>query len=209
MMFDLCLDFESKFAKLQQLGYDYGFPIISEDVASFLSLILKIKKPTNILEIGCAIGFSAALFATYDSGAYDVKVTTIERYDYMAARAKKNFEDLGISGRIRLIEEDAAVVLPRLVDGGESFDFIFMDCAKGQYINFLPHILRLLQSGGIFCADDVLQGGNIEKERSEVPKRQRTTHTNLRRFLKAVAEDSSLTSAVLPIGDGLLVCYMD
>jgi predicted O-methyltransferase YrrM len=192
--------------ELQRWAYDQGFPIVSEDVASFLSFLVSVKKPADILEIGCAVGFSAALFAFYAS---DAKVTTIERYEYMANYAKKHFKDLGISGRINLIEEDAAVVLPRLVSQGKSYDFIFMDCAKGQYINFLPYILKLLKPDGIFCADDVLQGGNtLDKKRLDVPRRRRTTHTNLRRFLKAVMEDKTLQSVILPIGDGLLVANL-
>jgi len=187
---------------LQKQAYAENLPIISREVAGFLSILLNIHKPRRILEIGCAVGFSAALFLETLPNA---QITTIERFDYMIVRAKENFDNLGVSDKIRLLERDAAEALPRLVDDGEKFDFVFLDAAKGQYMRFLPYILDLLESGGLFCVDDVMQKGTLMRELNDIPRRQRTTHRNLKEFLDTVMEEGCLKSIILPIGDGLLV----
>ena len=190
---------------IYQKACDEGLPVIPADVASFLMFLLASKRPKNILEIGCAIGFSAALFTKYlaPSG----KVVTIDRYKYMIERAKENFNKLGVDGQITLLEEDAAIALPKLVNKGEKFDFIFMDCGKGQYLNFLPYCLELLETNGILAADDVLQNGMVSWDYEKIPKRQRTTYNNMRKFLETAKD--LCTASILPIGDGLLVCVKD
>jgi len=189
-------------AKLQREAYAENLPIISREVAGFLSLLLRIHKPRRILEIGCAVGFSAALFLEVLPNA---QITTIERFDYMITRAKENFDVLGVGDKIRLLEQDAADALPQLVGNNERFDFIFLDAAKGQYMRFLPYVLRLLENDGIFCVDDVMQKGTLMRDLTDIPRRQRTTHRNLKQFLDAVMTDGRLKSMILPIGDGLLV----
>ena len=195
---------KGRLGEIQRLAYDEGLPIISADTACFLSAILTIKRPLRILEIGCAVGFSAALFSQFlqDGG----KIITIDRYEYMQQRAKENFAKLGISEKITLIEEDAALTLPKIVESEEKFDFIFMDCAKGQYMRFFPYCLELLAAGGLFVADDVLQSGVISWDFEEIPKRQRTTYRNLREFLDYAMGLNGYYSSILPIGDGLLIC---
>ncbi|MDR2183830.1 MAG: O-methyltransferase [Clostridiales bacterium] len=187
----------------QQSAYEEGLPIISRDVANFLSTMLVAKRPCNILEIGCAVGFSAALFAEFlPAGG---KITTIDRYEYMINRAKQNFAELGIADKVSIIEECASVALPRLADSGAKFDFIFMDCGKGQYLRFLPYCLEMLASGGLLAADDVLQNGDIALEWAEITRRQRTTYKNMRDFLAAAMTLDGCFSSILPIGDGLLI----
>ncbi|MCL2169690.1 MAG: O-methyltransferase [Defluviitaleaceae bacterium] len=190
---------------LQRRSYSEGLPIISRDVVNFLSLMLSVKPPHNVLEIGCAVGFSASLFAEHL--AKNGRVTTIDRYELMTSRAKKNFEMLGITDKIRLIEEDAATALPRLMENGESFDFIFMDCSKGQYVRFFPYVVQLLEDGGIFCTDDIFQGGSLVKDLQEIPRRDRTIHRNMHEFLQMVMAEDALRTVILPIGDGLLVSH--
>jgi len=192
-----------KLGEFQQSAYDEGLPIISRDVANFLSALMVIKRPCNILEIGCAVGFSAALFTHFlPNGG---KVTTIDRYEYMINRAKENFDTLGIADRVNIIEECASIALPRLAADGAKFDFIFMDAGKGQYIRFLPYCLDMLASGGLLAADDVLQNGDIALEWSQITKRQRTTYKNMRDFLAAAMALDGCFSSILPIGDGLLI----
>ncbi|MDR2168267.1 MAG: O-methyltransferase [Clostridiales bacterium] len=196
-------DLPGNLAEFHRRTVDAGLPVISRDVADFLSLLLTLRRPQNVLEIGCGVGFSAALFAEFTTESS--KITTIDRYEFMTSRAKSNFEKLGLSAKIRLIEDDAANALPALVKTDAKFDFIFMDCGKGQYLRFWPHISRLLGAGGLFCADDIFQGGNIARAAADVPRRHRTTHRNLREFLHMVMADKALKSVILPIGDGLLV----
>jgi len=189
--------------ELQQAAYDEGVPIISRDVANFLSAMMVAKRPSNILEIGCAVGFSAALFAKFlPIGG---QITTIDRYEYMINRAKQNFEELGIADKVSIIEECASIALPKLANDGAKFDFIFMDCGKGQYIHFLPFCLRMLTTGGLLAVDDVLQNGDIALEWTEITKRQRTTYKNMREFLSAAMALDGFVSSILPIGDGLLL----
>ena len=192
-----------RLGNFQQSAYEEGLPIISRDVANFLSSILAAKRPYNILEIGCAVGFSAALFAEFlpEGG----KITTIDRYEYMINRAKQNFAELGITDKINIIEECASIALPRLAGDSAKFDFIFMDCGKGQYLRFLPYCLEMLTSGGLLAADDVLQNGGIALEWPEIAKRQRTTYKNMREFLAAAMALKGYFPSILPIGDGLLL----
>ena len=131
-------------------------PIIRKEMQSFLKLLLAMQKPMRILEVGTAVGFSAILMAQYAPA--DCKIVTIENYEKRIPVAKENFKRAGKDEQITLIEGDAMQILPTL--SGE-FDMIFMDAAKGQYINFMPDILRLLKSGGVLVSDNVLQDGDI------------------------------------------------
>ena len=189
---------------LQRRAYDEGLPIISPHVVSLFCGLLASKRPANVLEIGCGIGFSTSLFASFlaDGG----KVVTIERYDYMAERAIKNFARLGLDDKITLLREDAAVALPRLAESGANFDFIFMDCGKAQYLHFLPYCIDMLAPGGILAVDDVLQRGSVAWDFDKIAKRQRTTYKNLREFLTAAMQAKGCFSSILPMSDGVLLC---
>ena len=122
-------------------------PIIRKEMQSFLKLLLAMQKPMRILEVGTAVGFSAILMAQYAPA--DCKIVTIENYEKRIPVAKENFKRAGKDEQITLLEGDAMQILPTL--SGE-FDMIFMDAAKGQYINFMPDILRLLKSGGVLVS---------------------------------------------------------
>lgn len=196
-----CLDFaKGDVGKLQKSAYTEGLPIIPKDVEKLLEFILSIHKPKKILEIGCCVGFSSSLMSILA----DADVTTIDRYDIMIKEAKKNFKLLGTDKKITLLEGDASEILKTLND---TYDFIFMDAAKGQYINFLPDCYRLLRIGGILFADDIFQNGNIAKERLEVPRRQRTIHTRLRAFIKEITTNDGLQTSLLTVGDGVALCH--
>jgi len=189
--------------QVQRRAYDEGLPIISPDVVSFLSTLLVAKRPSRVLEIGCGVGFSAALFTEILAGY--VTITTIERYDYMIKRAKINFAKLGITDKIHLINEDAALALPKLISDNKRFDFIFMDCGKSRYLHFYPYCVNLLNTNGILVVDDVLQNGTVAWNRTDIVKRQRTTHRNMNEFLTKAMSAQGFRSCILPIGDGLLL----
>ena len=122
----------------------------------------------------------------------------------MLDSARKNFEYMGISDKVTIMEGDAAEILPTL---NEKYDFIFLDAAKGQYIYFLPYIEKLLEVGGILIADDIFQGGNISQSRYEIPRRQRTIHSRMRAFLWEICHSDLFESALIPIGDGIALCH--
>lgn len=175
-------------------------PIIRKEMQQFLKLILSIKKPERILEVGTAVGFSAILMAEYNPA--DCQITTIENYEKRIPIAKENFRRAGKESQITLLEGDAADILKTLE---EPYDLIFMDAAKGQYINFMPDVLRLLSKDGILVSDNVLQDGDIIESRFVVTRRNRTIHKRMRDYLYELTHNDELVTAVLPIGDGITV----
>ena len=180
---------------------DAQVPVIPHETARLLSVLLTMKKPKNILEVGTAVAFSSGLMSRYlqDGGT----ITTIDRYELMLKDARKNIARMGLEDTIKILEGDAADILPTLTG---PYDVIFLDAAKGQYSAFLPHCLRLLPVGGLLIVDDVLKGGDIAKTRFSVPRRQRTIHKRLRNFLWDISHNDALESSIVPIGDGLAVC---
>lgn len=185
--------------ELEKYALDTYVPIIRKDMQAYLKFLMVQCKPKKILEVGTAIGFSALLMSEY---ARDAHITTIENYDKRIPIAKANFEKYGKSDVINLLEGDAMEILPTLTD---SYDFIFMDAAKGQYINFLPQILRLLTPGGMLVSDNVLQDGEIIESKYAVVRRDRTIHTRMRDYLFALKHTEGITTAILPVGDGVTV----
>ena len=175
-------------------------PIIRKEMQSFLKMMLQLQQPRRILEVGTAVGFSAILMAEYNPKPCEI--TTIENYEKRIPIARENFKSAGKQDMIELLEGDAAQVLKTLQ---EPFDFIFMDAAKGQYLNFLPDILRLLSPGGILISDNVLQDGDIVESRFAVTRRNRTIHKRMREYLYELTHHEELVTTVLPVGDGITV----
>ena len=165
-----------------------------------MRVLLKIKKPGQVLEVGTAIGFSAILMG--ECIPEDSHLTTIEKYEKRIPIAKEYFKRAGMEDKITLIEGDAVEVLKGL-EG--PYDFIFMDAAKGQYIHFLPEVLRLLVPGGILVSDNVLQDGDVVESRYAVVRRNRTIHSRMRDYLWTLKHMEGLETMVLPIGDGMTV----
>ena len=124
------------------------------------------------------------------------QIVTIENYEKRIPIAKANFERAGKQEQITLLEGDATEILPQL-EG--QFDMIFMDAAKGQYINFMPQVLRLLKTGG------VLEDGDIIESHYIVERRNRTIYKRMREYLYELTHSDELVTAVMPIGDGITV----
>ena len=177
-------------------------PIIRREMQSFLKVLLQIKKPTKILEVGTAVGFSALLMAKYTPE--DTRIVTIEKYEKRIPVAKANFQAAGMDHRITLLEGDALEILREMED---SFDFIFMDAAKGQYIHFYPEVMRLLAPEGILVSDNVLQEGDLIESHFAVERRNRTIYKRMREYLYVLKHDERLETSILPVGDGAAVSY--
>lgn len=175
-------------------------PIIRQETAGLLKVLLKMTKPKKLLEVGTAVGFSALLM----SGCIEPEatITTIEKYEKRIAQAKENFKRAGKEGQIILLEGDALDKMKTLEPG---YDFIFMDAAKGQYIHFLPEVMRLLNVGGTLVSDNVLQDGDVVESRYAVTRRNRTIHSRMREYLWTLKHMENLETVVLPIGDGVTV----
>ena len=186
--------------KLEKYSKETNVPIIRPSMQSFLKLLLAITQPKKILEGGTAIGFSALLMSEY--GPEDCHITTIEKYEKRIPLAKENFAKAGKEDKITLLEGDAVEILSQL-EG--TYDFIFMDAAKGQYINFLPDIMRLLADGGMLVSDNVLQDGDIIESRFAVTRRNRTIHGRMRDYLYELKHHPDLVTSILPVGDGVTV----
>jgi len=184
--------------EIEKYALETRVPIVRKSMQSLLKFLLAFTKPKNVLEIGTAIGFSALLMSEY--GPEDCHITTIEKYEKRIPVARENFRRAGKEDRITLLEGDAAELLKELTG---SFELIFMDAAKGQYLNFLPEILRLLPPGGLLVSDNVLQEGDVIQSRFAVDRRDRTIHARMREYLYELKHRSELETVVLPVGDGV------
>lgn len=183
---------------IEQEALADGVPIIRREMQSFLKVLLLLQKPMRILEVGTAVGFSALLMSEYVPEG--CKITTIENYEKRIPAARENFRRAGKEKMITLIEGDAAEVLAGL-EG--PYDFVFMDAAKGQYIHYLPDVLRILAEGGCLVSDNVMQDGEIFESRFAVERRSRTIHARMREYLYELKHNDMLTTSIIPLGDGV------
>ena len=186
--------------ELEKEARKTNVPIIRTETQSLLRTLIAVNRPERILEVGTAVGFSALCMSEY--APEGCQITTIEKYEKRIPVALENFRRFGKSGCIQLLAEDAAVALKKLKG---SYDFIFMDAAKGQYMNFLPDVLRLLRTGGLMVSDNVLQDGDILESRYAVTRRDRTIHARMREYLYELKHNPLLVTSVLPVGDGVAV----
>ncbi|ALF27926.1 methyltransferase [Streptococcus intermedius] len=185
--------------ELENFAHAENIPIIPHETVAYFRFLLETLQPEKILEIGTAIGFSALLMAEH---APHAQITTIDRNPEMIALAKANFTKFDKRKQITLLEGDAMDLLPGLK---ERYDFVFMDSAKSKYVVFLPEVLRCLASGGLIIIDDVFQGGDVAKEIGEVRRGQRTIYRGLHQLFDKTLDQSEITSALLPLGDGILM----
>lgn len=184
--------------KIEQEALNSFVPVIRKETQSFLKSLLLIKKPLRILEIGTAVGFSAILMSEYMPK--DAHITTVENYEKRIPIARENFKRAGKEARITLLEGDAMEVMKALTD---SYDLIFMDAAKGQYIHYLPEVMRLLAKEGVLVTDNVLQDGDVIESRFAVERRNRTIHSRMREYLYELKHMDELLTSVIPLGDGV------
>ena len=188
---------------IEQEALDGFVPIIRRETAAFLRTMTAALRPKAILEIGTAVGYSALQMCRFMPK--DCRITTIEKYEKRLPIARENFRRAGQEERITLLEGDADLHLKELADQGRLFDLVFMDAAKGQYLNWLPLVLKLMPEGGVLISDNVLQDGDIVESRFAVQRRNRTIHSRMREYLYQLKHTQQLETAVIPIGDGVTV----
>ena len=186
--------------ELEAYAIQTQVPIIRKEMQSFMRTMLLMNKPKRILEVGTAIGFSALLMSEFMP--QDGHITTIENYEKRIPIARANFQKYGKEERITLLEGDAAEVLKTL-EG--PYDFIFMDAAKGQYIHYLPEIMRILAPGGVLISDNVMQDGDIIESKYAITRRNRTIHRRMREYLYTLTHHDELQTSILTLGDGVAV----
>ncbi len=188
-------------AQLEQYADENHVPIIQPEVAALLKVLGKLNKPSRILEVGTAIGYSSILFTGFlkPGGVID----TIERNEQMIELARKNIKTAGLQDTINVIAGDAMEVLGCL---DKQYDMIFLDAAKGQYSEFLEQSKRMLAAGGLLISDNVLYKGMIATDELVV-RRKKTIVTRMRSFLKTLCQDESFETSIIPIGDGVALSY--
>lgn len=190
--------------ELRAFAEETEVPIIRREMESFLRVLLSLSKPERILEIGAGIGFSSIFMAENCSSVRSI--TTIENYPPRIEEAKKNLkrwqEENPEKAKISLLEADAEQAIFSL-EG--TFDLIFLDGPKGQYVTMLNQLLILLKPGGILLADNVLQEGELVRSRFVTRRRERTIHERMREFIWTVKHDPGLETALLTVGDGVTV----
>lgn len=171
-------------------------PVSDDETLNFLCTVIGALQPERILELGTAVGVSGSAMLKSCKRAH---LTTVERDENFYKKAVENFEKLGLSDRVTAVSGDAGEVIERL-DG--KFDFIFLDCAKVQYIKYLPRLKTLLKPCGVLVADDVLLFGYVIGE-TEVPKKRKMLVEHVKEYLEAVTHDEELSTTVLDIGNGV------
>ena len=189
---------ENVLNEIEKEALETDVPIIRKDTQGYLRFMLEAYKPKRILEVGTAVGYSAIFMAKH----CDASIVTIENYEPRIPIAKRNFKRAGVENRITLLEGDAQI---RLDDVEGVFDFVFIDAAKGQYAVYFEKILEHVKTGSIIVCDNVLFDGNILESKFAVERRDRTIHKRMRDFIYDMCHDERYTSAILSVGDGLLL----
>lgn len=188
-------------AELETFALENHVPIIHREVARLMTVLGSMVKPARILEVGTAIGYSAILMSSFlEPGG---KIDTIDRYELMIERAKENIKKAGLEGTINIISGDALEVL-RCLD--KKYDMVFLDAAKGQYPEFLPEALRMLNKGGLLISDNVLYKGMVANDELIV-RRKKTIVKRMRDYLNTICENDELETSIIPIGDGVAISY--
>lgn len=185
--------------ELEDYAKEYKVPIIQKESGKFLELMVSIKKPKNILELGTAIGYSSILMATTLEN--NVHIDTIERDEDMIRLARENIKKYKMEGNINIIEGDCLDILKTLQG---KYDIIFMDAGKGHYNHFLPYCMDLLSDEGIIIADNVLFRGMVAS-RELLKRRKITIVKRMKTYLQMVSQNEELITSVIPMGDGIAV----
>ena len=187
--------------KLKQYARENDVPIIRDETRDFLKLILNLIKPINILEIGTAIAYSTLIM---HKNCPNAQIVTIEDFPRRVKEAKENIIKYFDKERIDLIDKDASIYLKENKET-ECFDLVFLDAAKGQYINWISDIKRLMKKNAILIADNIFKDGEVIESKFLIKKRDRTIHKRMREFLKFITSDIELDTKIFNIGDGISI----
>lgn len=196
---DLLPKKEGLLGELEDFAKEYSVPISQPETMRLLEVLIRIGRIKSVLEVGCAIGYSA--ISMINAGCE--KIDTIELSADAARVAKENFKKAEMEDKITLHFGDAKDVLPQME--GE-YDMIFMDAAKAQYQEFFPNCMRLLRSGGVLVSDNVLYKGMTATDELVV-RRKITIVKRLRKYLEMISSIPELETTILPIGDGVAISY--
>lgn len=189
------LNVSEEVLRLRESAHVREVPTASDETLNFLLTLALAKDAKNILEVGSAEGITSLALLNICKSAH---LTAIEREDKFICAFKSNLNVY--ADRCTLISGDAADICVSLK--AEEYDFIFLDCAKVQYIKLLPELKRILKKNGVLVADDVLMYGWVNGE-VETPKKRKMLVEHIREYIAAVTNDGQLQTAVLDIGNGI------
>ena len=191
---------DSLLREMEEQALKETIPVVTPAVGNFLGLLVDLSGAKRILEIGTAIGYSTIWLAraALRTGGH---ITTIDMNKDRQRRALDYFRRAGLSESITAVEGDARKVLPLLQ---ESFDFVFIDAAKGEYLDYLNLIYPMIAPEGLLVVDNVLFRGWVVPDSAFAPKYERMVG-GLRRFLQELCANRDFTTTVLPFGDGVSV----
>jgi caffeoyl-CoA O-methyltransferase len=185
--------------QLEMAAKEEKIPILQAESVQFLRLLLKIINPLSILEIGTAIGYSTLHMA---EAAANARIITLEIDPERARRARLHFSQAKVADRVEVIEGDALETIPRLK---QSFDFVFLDAAKGKYADFFDLVFPLLAPGGVLLADNVLFRGMVALDDDEIDKKYKNMVRKLKKFNRLLVTHPQLDTSFVPVGDGLAI----
>lgn len=187
--------------EIRRKAEESGVPVIRRTTEGLLKALLTALKPSEVLEVGTAVGYSAAVMSRCLTK--NGRITTIEDWEPRIREAEQNFSRLHLTEKVTLLPGDAGTYLSGFP--AERFDFIFLDAAKGQYLTWLPDLLRCLKAGGVLLSDNVLQEKKVVESRFAVERRERTIHARMREYLYVLTHTEGLVTSILPCGDGAAV----
>lgn len=180
-------------------------PIIRRATRDLLRYLLRTSKPKRVLEIGTAIGYSALYMK--DCLPEGSHIDTIEKVPDKIRQATGNFEKYDINKQITLYEGDATEVLKKLKDQGKTYDFVFMDAAKGQYMVFFEPVYEMMNQGALLVSDNILHDGDVLESRYAVTRRDRTIHGRMREYIHHLTHHDGLETICMSLGDGMTISY--
>lgn len=194
-----------KLGTLRESAEKDRVPIILRDTENFLLSLMLIKKPSCILEIGAAVGYSASFFAE----AYtEVKVVTIESDQEKYYTARRNIEELGYLPRVKVLLGDAVEVMNKLYESKPQFDIVFIDASKSHYKEFWDSAILMCSPGSVIVSDNVLMKAMTVSDEYDFNGKHKTNIRRMREYVEFIHTLDYCKTAVLPIGDGIAVSYI-
>lgn len=171
---------------------------ISPEQGQFLGFLVQLMGVKKALEIGVFTGYSALAVALVLPA--DGELVACELNEDYGAIAQKYWQEAGVAGKIQLRLGPAVDTLDGLLAQGqrESFDFVFIDANKSQYVTYYEKALALVRSGGLIVVDNVLWYGRV----ADPDNGDRLTE-HIRRFNQTLTDDPRIDLSLVPIGDGL------
>ena len=182
-------------------------PIILRDTEDLLESLVLLKKPTKILEIGAAVGYSSSFFTSLDE---NIKVTTIEADEKTYETAKANIKKLGYEDRITLLFGDAREVLEKLAENNDNdYDLVFIDAAKSHYKAFWDLSMPIVKDDALVICDNILMKGMTASDEFDVKKKYKTSIRKMRDFLDYINSLEYAKTTTLSVGDGITICILN